>query len=116
MGYTAKDIRQRYMQLLNEKKPFFLDKNYSIIQFAADLGTNRSYASKFVNEELGVKFPYLLNSLRLAHFVKLKSENPQARISTLADHCGFNCTLSFRRAFVKKYGVTASDYFKKQNL
>lgn len=116
MGYTAKDIRQRYMQLLNEKKPFFLDKNYSIIQFAADLGTNRSYASKFVNEELGVKFPYLLNSLRLAHFVKLKSENPQARISTLADYCGFNCTLSFRRAFVKRYGVTASDYFKKQNL
>lgn len=113
MGNTNKEIKQKYMQLLSEKEPFFLDKNYSIIQFAADLGTNRSYASRFVNEELGVTFPTLLNSLRLSHFIKLKNESPKANISTLAAHCGFNCTLSFRRTFVKEYGITPSAYFKK---
>ena len=112
MGATSKEIRQKYMQLLSEKEPFFLDKNYSIIQLAADLGTNRSYASKFVNKELGVTFPTLLNSLRLSHFIKLKKENPKAKISTLAAYCGFNCMLSFRRTFVKEYGTTASKYFK----
>ncbi len=28
MGNTSKEIRQKYMQLLGEKEPFFLDKNY----------------------------------------------------------------------------------------
>lgn len=113
MPNTIKEIKQRYMQLLSEKEPFFLDRNYSIIQFAADLGTNRSYASKFVNEELGVTFPTLLNSLRLAHFVRLKKENPKTPIRTLADNCGFNCPLSLRRAFVKEYGTTPNKYFKE---
>lgn len=115
MGDTSKEIKQKYMQLLSEKEPFFLDKNYSIIQFATDLGTNRSYASKFVNEELGVTFPTLLNSLRLSYFIKLKDENPKVCISTLAASCGFNCALSFRRTFVKEYGTTPGAYFKKKN-
>lgn len=102
------------MHLLSEKKLFFLDKNYSIIEFAADLGTNRSYASRFVNIELGITFPNLLNSLRLAHFMRLKDENPKKSIKYLADYCGFNCTLSFRRAFIKEYGMTPSEYFKKK--
>lgn len=116
MGETAlKDIKRMYMQLLTAKPPFFTVADYSIESFAADLGTNRSYASRFVNRELGVTFSTLLNKLRLAHFIKRKSENPQATIAHLAKECGFNSTFSLRRAFLKEYGMLPSEYFRNMD-
>ena len=105
-------IRKRYLTLLGNNPPFFTNKDYTIGHFAADLGTNRSYASRFVNKELGMTFSTLLNKLRLAHFIKRKSENPQATIARLAKECGFNSTFSLRRAFLKEYGMLPSEYFR----
>lgn len=102
-----------YLQLLTAKPLFFTAAEYSIEQFAADLGTNRSYASHFVNQELGVTFPTLLNKLRLSHFIRLKSENPDTAIGTLAKECGFNSTFSFRRSFKAEFGEIPSKYFKE---
>lgn len=105
-------IRKRYLTLLGNNPPFFTNKDYTIEQFAADLGTNRSYASRFVNKELGVTFSTLLNKLRLAHFIRQKSKRPDATIGDLAKECGFNNAFSFRRAFRQEYGTTPSEYFK----
>lgn len=116
MKDMTKQIRQRYTQLLGKEKPFFTEKNYSINDFAAALGTNRSYASRFVNTELGVTFPVLLNKLRLAHLIRRKSENPKACIKSLAVECGFNCPFSLRRAFQKEYGMLPSEYFRNMEL
>lgn len=114
MRETQKEIRQRYIQMLAESRPRFLEKGYSITEFAADLGTNRSYASRFVNNELKITFPNLLIRLRLAHFLRLKNENPQALIKTLVAECGFSSPFSFRRAFAKTYGATPTEYFKNR--
>ena len=57
MQDTSKEIGQRYALLLGEERPFFTNRNYSINDFAAALGTNRSYASRFGKTELGVTFP-----------------------------------------------------------
>ena len=107
-------IRKRYLTLLGNNPPFFTNKDYTIEQFAADLGTNRSYASRFVNKELGVTFPTLLNKFRLAHFIKLKNEHPDATIQQLAKECGFYNTFSFRRSFKAEYGTTPGEYLKKK--
>lgn len=106
-------IRKRYLTLLGNNPPFFTNKDYTIEQFAADLGTNRSYASRFVNKELGMTFSTLLNKLRLAHFIKLKSERPNATIGQLANECGFNNAFSFRRSFKAAYGKIPSEYLKE---
>lgn len=116
MQDTSKEIGQRYALLLGEERPFFTNRNYSINDFAAALGTNRSYASRFVNTELGVTFPVLLNKLRLAHLIRRKSENPKACIKSLAVECGFNCPFSLRRAFQKEYGMLPSEYFRNMEL
>ena len=114
MRETQKEIRQRYIQMLAEERPRFLGKGYSITEFAADLGTNRSYASRFVNKELKISFPSLLTRLRLAHFLRLKEEKPKALIKTLAAECGFSSPFSFRRAFERTYGTTPTEYFKNK--
>lgn len=112
MANVINTIKSRYIRLMSKEPPFFTDSNYTIEQFAADLGTNRSYASRFVNKELGMTFSTLLNKLRLAHFIKLKSERPNATIGQLAKECGFNNAFSLRRAFLKEYGMLPSEYFR----
>ncbi len=78
-----------------------------------DLGTNRSYASRFVNTELDVTFPTLIKKLRLAHFLKLKKEYPDLTITALWKLCGFNNAYTFRRQFKDEYGMTPLDMFKE---
>ena len=112
MTDVMEKLKKRYTRMLGCEPPFFVDNGYTIEKFAADLGTNRSYASKFANCALGISFPTLLNKLRLAHFIRLKSENPSTPIKTLAEKCGFKNSFSFRRAFKSEYGVSASEDFK----
>ncbi|MBQ8543394.1 MAG: helix-turn-helix transcriptional regulator [Bacteroidaceae bacterium] len=114
MTDVMEKLKKRYTKMLGSEPPFFVDNEYSIERFAADLGTNRSYASKFTNNILEVSFPALLNKLRLAHFIRMKQELPHTPIKTLAERCGFKNSFSFRRAFKNEYGVTASEYFKKE--
>ncbi|MBR3906503.1 MAG: helix-turn-helix transcriptional regulator [Bacteroidaceae bacterium] len=113
MADLMNSIKSRYLKLLGNEPPFFTDCDYTIEQFAADLGTNRSYASKFTNRELGLSFSALLNRLRLAHFLRLRNENPQTSLGNLAKKCGFSNAFSFRRVFRKEYGTSPSEYFKK---
>ena len=108
------NIKSKYVKLLGTEPPFFTDSSYTIEQFASDLGTNRSYASKFVNEELGVSFYTLLSKLRLAYFMKQKSNRDKICISALAKKCGFSNDFSFRRAFKREYGKTPSEYLKEE--
>lgn len=112
MADVMDTIKNRYVKLMGTEPPFFTDCNYTIEQFAADLGTNRSYASKFVNQELGVNFYTLLSKLRLAHFMKLYGNEKKCNISSLAKRSGFNNVFSFRRAFRREYGTTPSELLK----
>lgn len=114
MADELNKIRNRYLKLLVEQPPFFINKGYTLEQFAVDLGTNRSYASKFTNMELGVTFPVLLNKLRIAHFLSLKNEKPASRIKELAEACGFKSSFAFRRAFKRIYGTSPSEYLKNK--
>lgn len=59
-------------------------------------------------------FSTLLNKLRLAHFIRQKSERPDATIGQLAKECGFNNAFSFRRCFKAEYGKTPSEYMKER--
>ena len=113
MANATDEIKSRYLKLLGENPPFFINSDYTLEQFAVALGTNRSYASRFINTELGLTFPALLNKLRLAHFLRLKNENPKNSIKDTALGCGFKNCFSFRRTFKAEYGVTPGEYLKK---
>ncbi len=113
MTYSSAELKQKYARLLSRKELFFTKEYYSINDFAMDLGTNRSYASRFVNTELGVTFPTLIKKLRLAHFLKLRKESPEQTITALLKQCGFCNAFTFRRQFKAEYGMTPSEMCKE---
>lgn len=116
MQEWKKKISERYAALLSEASPFFLKQEYNIEEFANDLATNRSYASRFVNEVLGTSFPTLLNKLRLAYIIRMKHENPKEPICRLVAAAGYKNAHSFRRAFYREYSMTPKEFFKKKGI
>lgn len=107
--YSEKDAMQRYMKMLGQSRPFFLNADYNLEQFTKDLQTNRAYASRFVNNTLGTTFPKLLQSLRLAHAERLMHTFPEMKLSEIWQSSGFNNAVSFRRIFFNKHGQTPSE-------
>ncbi|MBQ0018902.1 MAG: helix-turn-helix transcriptional regulator [Bacteroidales bacterium] len=112
--FSEKTAMQRYMKILGASQPFFLNPNYNLEDLCKDLQTNRAYASRFVNKELGTSLPQLLRSLRLAYAERLTHNFPNMSITDIARSSGFNNLTSYRRAYVEKYGCTPSEGKKNQ--
>ena len=107
---TINEIRKRYAQLERRKRPFFLNSDYSLTDLASHLKVNRTYASRFINNNFGVSFPVHLQNLRLAKAIELMKEQPCRPLVEIARAAGFNCDLSFRRSFIRRYGVLPSQF------
>jgi AraC-like DNA-binding protein len=50
-----------------------LNSHLKITDFARDVGTNRTYLSRYINENYGMNFSTYINRLRLAEMKELKS-------------------------------------------
>ncbi|CAD7806516.1 hypothetical protein CHRY9390_01522 [Chryseobacterium aquaeductus] len=100
---------------LFEANKVFLQKNITVDRLAKDLGTNRDYLSKSVNELKGKNFSQYLNELRINYIVEeLKTNNVLRKhtISAIAEDIGFNNAESFSNAFKKITGTLPSYYIK----
>lgn len=98
-----------------ERNKDFLRKNITVDSLAKDLGTNRDYLSKAVNELKGKNFSQYLNELRINYIVEELNNNARLRkhtISALADDIGYNNSESFSNAFRKITGTLPSYYIK----
>lgn len=98
-----------------EKNKKFLHKNITIDNLAKDLGTNRDYLSKSVNELKGKNFSQYLNELRINYIVQELKDNEKLRrytISSIANEIGYNNSESFANAFKKITGTLPSYYIK----
>lgn len=100
---------QRYLKMLGQSRPFFLDAGYSLENFTKDLHTNRAYASRFVNQTLGTTFPKLLQTLRLAHAERLMHTFPEMKLTDICISSGFANLTSFRRIYTAKHGHAPSE-------
>ena len=109
------ETARKYAELLSKEPPFFLDPDYTIEDFAAELGTNRSYASRFVNESFGISFPTFLNKFRIAYLKRIQYDHKDTPLYKLALTCGFRNAYTFRRAFYNEYGMTPKSFFRKQD-
>ncbi|AYN00930.1 helix-turn-helix domain-containing protein [Chryseobacterium sp. 3008163] len=104
--------------MLFEVNKDFLHKNITIDGLAKDLGTNRDYLSKSVNELKGKNFSQYLNELRINYIVEELKSNEKLRkytISAIAEDIGFNNPESFSNAFKKITGTLPSYYIKLLN-
>lgn len=77
---------------------------------AAQIHLSPTYLSKKFLEEMEVGFADYLNSYRLEMAKKMLENEPDASISAVADHTGFNSQHYFSSLFRKNFGMTPSAY------
>lgn len=110
----ATDIKEHPFTLalnkLFEQEHIFLNPDISISDVARLIGTNRSYLSEYLNTNCHSSFTDYINNMRLDHAEKLMSQNEKMSLDEISSSSGFNSLSTFRRAFVKKHGVTPSNY------
>ena len=121
-GLEKEELNRRLEQRLDDlarKTKFYLRKDVSLKEIAAALVTNRTYASRMINEVKGCKFNEYVNMLRLERADELfhtKDYMNTHSIRDLAEACGFASVSTFRRAFAKKYDRTPLNSAKRNGF
>lgn len=70
--YLQSIDKKKFEKYIKEQRPH-LNSHLKITDFAKDIGTNRTYLSRFINENYGVNFSTYINRLRLAEMKELKA-------------------------------------------
>lgn len=100
--------------LINNK--LYRNPRLTLMDVAKELGTNRTYLSACLKQQLNTTFYDYINAFRLKE-VENMFENEKYRsvtIEEIALKCGFNSISTFRRAFFKTYSCTPLQYRKFQ--
>lgn len=92
-------------------KKIYLNPSLNINDLARELGTNRTYVSNYINQQLHTTFYEYVNDWRVKHSISLLTST-DLTLQEVATQSGFNSISSFRRYFVTKMGQTPSAYKK----
>ncbi len=95
---------------LLDNERIYLNSDITITHVARLIGTNRSYLSDYFNHNCNSSFIDYINNLRLCHAENLMKSGNQMSIDEISSSSGFNSLSTFRRAFIKKNGITPSQY------
>ena len=90
----------------------YLNPQLKLSDVARQVGTNRTYLSRFFNQEKKMTFYDYVNNLRIEHAEELL-RNTDLTLSAIADQSGFNSISTFRRVFATKQKCTPSEYRKR---
>ena len=108
-GSTAKESRasaseettamgQRLEKLMHEQR-LYLQHDLRLDEVARQLGTNRTYLLRTLNEVHGMTFKEYVNRLRISHAEHLMSNDPTLTKADVATLSGYNTISSFYRNF-----------------
>lgn len=94
----------------------FVSKNYTsnctLSDAANHVGYDYSYISKLFKRLVGTNFNTYVNGLRIAEACRLLLNGGKS-VQAVAEECGFGCTRTFNREFVRAMGVSPSEFVKK---
>ena len=90
---------------------FIRSPRLTLSELAAELGTNRTTLSNYLNQEVGMTFYDYINSQRVSEAERILAEpSGHWSVEQLAEMSGFNSVSTFRRAFSKKHGMSPQQY------
>jgi len=87
----------------------------SIKMAASELSLSEGYISHLFAYRIHQSFPDYVNALRLNEAIHLMRQEGRS-LSDISASCGFSSIRTFNRSFLKKYGITPSQYRKNVKL
>lgn len=105
------DAIQQALHMIHEN---YAEK-LSLSTVAASIHLSPTYLSRKFLEEMTIGFADYLNAYRLEMAKRMLLNQPDASISAVADHTGFNSQHYFSSLFRKKFNLTPSAY-RLQNI
>ena len=108
-----KDLYERIVLYFEMSKPY-LDGNLTINDVAKVVYSNKVYISKAICHYTGRNFRQFVNYYRIMYSMNIFRENPEMKVSELAESCGFNTIVSFTMAFRLFMNETPSEWCRKE--
>lgn len=109
IGFT--ELKKMVDKAFVEDK-LYLNPQLKLSDVARQVGTNRTYLSRFFNQDMNTTFYDYVNSQRMEHAEGLLKET-DLTLNNVAEQSGFNSISTFRRAFSAKHKCTPSEYRKR---
>ncbi len=113
--YTIEKTRtspQTILQILQYCAAHYKE-NITVHSVAETLHISRSTISHIFSSRLSINFCDYINSLRLIEAEQLL-KNKNYSITEISYLCGFSTIRTFNRAFLKRYGISPSDFRKSK--
>lgn len=107
-SHDAFGFGDELIRLMEEEKAY-LNPSLTINDVAQSLGTNRTYLSRHINNELKLNFFDFVNQYRIAMAEKMLLGSNKS-IDTIASETGFNSTMNFRRVFARTHDCTPGQF------
>lgn len=99
------------VELYFENNRSFLKPNFTFDDFVSDLNLSKKNVSNIINHEMSISFYNLLAEKRIELSEYLLVENRgKLKISAIANQCGFVSKSSFILHFIKRIGMTPSEF------
>lgn len=104
------DFRRELERLMNEEQ-VWRNPQITLSELAAQVGTNRTYLSNYLNNTLQLSFYEYINEHRIEHATRLLCKpDSHLTMAEIAEASGFNSLSTFRRVFQRKHGCSFADY------
>ena len=103
-----KQIEKNLIEYFSQDKPW-LRSNLNIWEVSKQIGTNRTYVSHAINENMGCNFNHFVNEYNQL----LLTISPEIHLSEISELSGFGSVNSFMRIFKMMENCTPTEYKKK---
>lgn len=101
---------------LIEEDEIYLQSTLRADETASRMHTNRTYLSRMIKEEFQCTFSDYINGKRIEYAKKKMQENPNIKLTELAENSGFVNVSSFGRTFKRLEGLPPKEWIKKSLL
>ena len=105
-------IAERLQMLMHQQSLFRLP-GLKIEDLARQIGTNRMYLSRHINQTYGMNYNVYLNHLRIEFAKQYLLDNPHSLQEQVATESGFISAQAFSRKFKEYVGTTPRTWLTK---
>lgn len=111
LNFGDPETKKRIVEILVDEQ-LYTQSGFTLKELSKQMSTNENYLSRYINQEFGCNFPYLINSYRIEQAKSMINSTAHDHLNFLgiALAVGFSNKNSFTRAFKRHTGQTPSAF------